>query len=106
MIELTGLALVAAAAWFWFDSLRAHERALQVCGEWCERYGVQLLDQTVAIERLRLRRNPRGQMSLLRHYRFDFSCAGNDRAQGVLLLLGDTPILFELPGIERVILPA
>ena len=91
MIELAGLALVAAGAWFWFDSMRAREAAVQAAKSACAADGVVLLDDTVALGVLRLRRAARGSVSLLRVYRFEFTDTGNDRLEGSVTLLG--PVL-------------
>ena len=47
--DVLWLAVIGAAVWFWIDSLRARERAVQLCHASCRARGVQLLDQTVAV---------------------------------------------------------
>ncbi|MGA8052176.1 MAG: DUF3301 domain-containing protein [Burkholderiales bacterium] len=88
MWELAAIAVVLAAVWFWVDSLRARERALKAGRGACRRYGVQLLDDTVAIARLRLARDRDGRLRLERHYVFEFSETGDNRRQGSMVLLG------------------
>jgi len=90
MIELTGLALVAAAAWFWFDSLRAREAAVGAAKSACAADGVVLLDDTVALAALRLRRTSSGTIGLLRVYRFEFTDTGDNRLEGSVTLIGAT----------------
>ena len=48
----------------------------------CEQRGLQLLDQTVALDRLTVGRDPGGRVRLRRHYRFEFTRDGaaRDRA--------------------------
>jgi hypothetical protein len=59
MLEsLLPLVLVLAAFWLWQNALRARERARELARGLCARAGVQLLDETVAVQRLRLRRVP------------------------------------------------
>ena len=88
MIELAGLFVVAAAAWFWFDSLRARESAVEAAKRACAADGVVLLDDTVALAVLRVRRAGAGSIGLLRVYRFEFTDTGNNRLEGTVTLLG------------------
>jgi len=88
MWELAALALLLAAAFLWVDSLRARERAVSAGREACARYGVQFLDETVAFTRLRLTRDPSGQLRLRRTYVFEFSETGDNRRQGSIVMLG------------------
>jgi hypothetical protein len=86
--ELLALALVAAGIFLWVDSLRARESAVAAGRAACARYGVQLLDDTVAFTRLRVARDEHGRVRLRRTYVFEFTGSGNDRRQGAVVLLG------------------
>jgi Protein of unknown function (DUF3301) len=88
MWELFALALALGAAWLWIDSLRAREHAIAAGRAACARYGVQLLDETVAFTRLRLGRDDRGRLRLRRTYVFEFSETGDNRRQGAIVMLG------------------
>lgn len=88
MWELAALALLLAALALWADSLRARERAVAAGREACARYGVQLLDETVAFARLRLARGPDGRVRLRRTYLFEFTETGDNRRQGAIVMLG------------------
>ena len=88
MWELAALALVLAAAFVWVDSLRARENAVAAGRAACERYGVQLLDETVSFARLRLSRDEEGRLRLRRTYVFEFSETGNNRRHGAIVMLG------------------
>ena len=81
-------ALLIVVAWFWFDSLRAREAAVDAARRACTADGVMLLDDTVALAALRLRRRPSGDLALMRIYRFEFSDTGNNRLDGSVSLLG------------------
>lgn len=85
-----GLALIVllAGAWFWADTLRARERALEAGRRACERYGVQFLDDTVAGLGIRFARDEEGRLMLRRNYRFEFSSSGNDRRTGTIVVSG------------------
>ena len=60
--------VIVAGVLFWVDSLRARERALAAGRSACERYGVQLLDETVQFATLRLARSDEGRLRLRRTY--------------------------------------
>jgi hypothetical protein len=80
------LLLILAGAYAWQNALRARERARALCSDLCMQANVQLLDQTVALQRMRLIRAPHG-LRLRRDYRFDFSIDGRDRHRGSLSLV-------------------
>jgi hypothetical protein len=83
------LVLIAAAVWFWIGSMRAREQTLARARRACEQMDVQLLDQTVALSRLWVRRDSRGHLRLWRWYSFEFSISGSDRHRGAASLVGD-----------------
>ena len=81
------LILAAAAAWLW----RGHgirERALNLVQQHCEKLEVQLLDGNVALRRLRLLRDGRGQRRLARVYDFEFTVTGEQRHVGSISMFG------------------
>jgi len=95
MSYLPWILLFAAIAAFWYDSLRARESALVFCRAQCSVHKVQLLDQTVALSRLRPRWGQQG-LRWLRTYRFEFSEEGTERWEGHITLLGVRPMEFSL----------
>ena len=88
MWEGAAIALIAAGIFFWLDSLRARERALIAGRAACERYELQLLDDTVSVSRVRLGRDEEGQLRIARTYTFEFSDTGNNRRHGAIVMLG------------------
>ena len=88
MWEMVALLAIGAGLAFWIDSLGARERALAAGRRACERYGVQLLDETVQFSRLRLARDAGGQIRLQRTYTFEFSETGDNRRHGAIVMLG------------------
>jgi Protein of unknown function (DUF3301) len=90
------LAVCLAVGLSWYHALRLRERAVAQAARVCERHGVQLLDQSVALHRLFLRRR-RGALYLLREYRFDTSLGGQDRQAASLTLLGNRVLRVSLP---------
>ena len=88
MWEALAIILIVAGGFFWIDSLRARERALQAGRAACERHDLQFLDDTVAFARLRLARDEEGQLKISRTYTFEFSDTGNNRRNGAIVMLG------------------
>jgi hypothetical protein len=90
MLDTTLLLLVAFGfgAFFWSQARRAAEQARALGSDACRRAGVQLLDQSVSLHRVALRRGESGWLQLLREYRFDYSRDGVDRLRGSLALQG------------------
>lgn len=88
MGEAIALAVLAAAALLWADSLRARERAVRAGRDACSRYGLQFLDETVSFTRMRLARNDEGHVKIARTYTFEFSDTGNNRRDGAIVMLG------------------
>nr|WP_152227663.1 DUF3301 domain-containing protein [Pseudomonas sp. SCB32] len=77
----------AAAAWWW----RAHgirERALVLAKQHCAREGVELLDEAMALQRIRFRRDGRNHLRLAREYGFEFTATGQERYAGTIRMFG------------------
>jgi hypothetical protein len=90
MIELAGVLLLAAAGWFLWDSLKAREAANAAIRPACRAEGLLFLDDTVALERVRLARDGDGRLRVARVYRFDYSDTGHNRCRGSVSLVGAT----------------
>ena len=74
---------------FWSAGRAAAERAIACGRNACERAGVQWLDQSVPLVRLRLRRGRSGWPGCERQFRFEYSTGGDDRHAGLVTLQGD-----------------
>ena len=96
------LAAIAVLGWWWYDSMRARERALAVAAAACGRDGLQFLDETVECVKMRPARDDDGRFVLRRTYRFEFSDDGNSRRAGVVVILGTAvESLYLEPFLER-----
>lgn len=87
MSSLLFILLLAGLAWFWFDSIRAKETATRAASNACQSISAQLLDQTVALKRIRLSRNKQGRLQLERSFDFDLSLDRQERSSGRVILL-------------------
>jgi Protein of unknown function (DUF3301) len=88
MIQLFFLFLIALLIWFWHDTMQAREQAIVLGKRRCQNDNLQLLDETVSLTSLRLRRNSDGQVTFRRVYEFEFSDNGDNRRLGSITLLG------------------
>lgn len=96
--------LAAIAVW-WYHALRLRERAIAHARHLCERHGLQLLDDSVALHRLRMNWR-RGRLHVIREYRFDTSLGGHDRRAASITLLGDRIVGASVPQHETPAAPS
>ena len=89
------LSIAAIAVW-WYHALRLRERAIAHARHLCERHGLQLLDDSVALHRLRMSWR-HGSLHVTREYRFDTSLGGDDRRAASITLLGDRIVSASMP---------
>ncbi|HHJ20611.1 MAG TPA: DUF3301 domain-containing protein [Gammaproteobacteria bacterium] len=80
--------LIGLLAWFWGNSMRAKEIALDQGARACQSMGVQFLDETVSISRIGLGRESSGRMNLQRVYNFEFTVSGDRRCLGKVAMQG------------------
>ncbi|MGH8234725.1 MAG: DUF3301 domain-containing protein [Rhodanobacteraceae bacterium] len=95
-LPLLGFAVIG---WSWYHVLRLRERAVSHARQLCERHGLQLLDDSVSLHRLRANwRN--GSLQVLREYRFDTSLDGHDRQGACITMRGDRVVSANMPERE------
>ena len=87
--ELVLTVLLVGIGWFWWDSLNKRELAVRVARIVCQKADVQLLDETVAMRRLRIARDENQRVCLLREFGFEYSDTGDNRLPGYVYLMGD-----------------
>jgi hypothetical protein len=93
------LLILLAIAGTWLNLSRARDKAVQEARARCQQHGLQLLDETVGLSGLRLRRY--GDRRVLeRRYSFEVSIDGNDREAGHLWMIGNVMTALILPTIE------
>jgi hypothetical protein len=82
------LLILAALMWFWQSTLYVRELALRAAQEICLRQQLQLLDATVTLQRVVLRRSV-GRLLLQRTFQFAYSSDGDDRNTGFVIIAGN-----------------
>jgi len=88
MGSLVSLALVLGfGVLVWMDFMRARETAEREARRYCHNTGLQLLDDTVQLGRIGLRRI-NGRVVICRIYGFEFSVSGVSRQTGYVALAG------------------
>ncbi|WP_232522325.1 DUF3301 domain-containing protein [Marinimicrobium alkaliphilum] len=91
MLDIKALLWLSALALLGFcvvRSIKTREFALQAALYQCQKMNVQLLDQSVFLRRLWVKRHPKGHLALWRAYYFEFTVNGAERYQGRVLMLG------------------
>jgi Protein of unknown function (DUF3301) len=86
--QLLLLLPVAGAVWLFFDGVRVRELALDIGRDYCANLGLQLLDETVSMQRLGVARAVDGRLRVRRRYGFEFTSDGEKRYRGELTMLG------------------
>jgi len=96
IFEILSLAALLALAAFWAGSLKAREAGVREAKSACAEEGLQLLDDTVSLRRLRLVRDENGRLCLQRTYAFEYSDTGDNRRSGSVTLLGGDVMMVSL----------
>ena len=99
--DMLVLLALGAAIGVWLKLSAARERAVRIARAQCLQHGLQLLDETVGLRRIRLRR-VNGLQRVERCYDFEVSVNGNDREPGRLWMIGGALTSLSLPVTERV----
>lgn len=80
-----GLLLIGV---MWLEGMRAKEIASNAGRRACRRAGVTFLDDTVVLQKTRVRRAASGQLVLARLFYFEFASDGQTRFDGAIIMLG------------------
>jgi len=91
MLDIKALAWLAALGLFFYYCWRAFQAkdlALAAALRHCAQMEVQMLDQSVYLRRIWIKRNRRGHPGLWRAFYFEFTVTGGDRYFGRVLMLG------------------
>jgi hypothetical protein len=97
MFETLLLIIILAIALFWLDSISKREIAITVGKELAKRCDLQLLDETVACNKIWLARNSLGRVQIARLYQFEVSADSESRLGCHLQLLGKQLQSWDIP---------
>lgn len=86
--DLLWFTLICLCLWYWWASQKVKEVALNAARKSCKEMSLQLLDESVGLRALWLKRDDNGQLRLWRRYVFEFSSTGEDRYLGKVIMLG------------------
>ena len=100
LFNLLLLLLLGSMVGLWLKLSVARERAVQEARRQCQQHGLQLLDETVGLRGMGLRRM-HGQRRIERCYSFEVSIDGNDREPGRLWMIGSALSRLSLPTVTR-----
>lgn len=92
--DLILIALSLGAYLYWLNGQQVKELALKTVRAHCLNLEVQMLDEYVALNGIRLKRDQAGKMRLQRTFLFEFSSTGNERITVFLLCWGSGLIPF------------
>lgn len=91
MIELKDLfwlVLTALVCLVWWQGQKVREIALRYARRQCEEIELQLLDESVALKAIWLKRDDNGHIRVWRRYHFEFTSTGDERYTGKVITLG------------------
>lgn len=82
LFNLITIASITAVILYWWSSQGMRQVALRVCREYCDNQGLQLLDESIGLRRIRFKRGEQGRPGLCWIYEFEFTATGYDRFRG------------------------
>jgi hypothetical protein len=86
MSSLALLLVIALLVWFWLESMKNRDIAIEVARTSCRQQELQLLDGTVTLQTIRPYYRDRDDYGLKRTYTFDYSGDGISRQTGCVVL--------------------
>lgn len=81
--------LLGLLVWLWQNSLLAREAAVRAARDTCRQQQLQLLDGSVALQRIKPERLTNGRLSLRRTFLFSYSEDGLERKTGFIIVSGN-----------------
>ena len=88
LLDLLFVSIAGAGGWYWWTSIRVREVAVAEARRATRHADVQLLDQTVSLDRVSMSRDSAGRWRVWRQYRFEYSRDGVSRETGYVIMLG------------------
>ncbi len=86
--DIVLIGFICLAYGYWVNAQKAKEIALGTAKDHCLAMEVQMLDDYVALNGIRLKRDKLRKMQIQRSFLFEFSSTGYERYQGTVFMLG------------------
>lgn len=86
--DILFILLFAFVGYYLLLAMRSKDLAIRAAEHHCEQMQVQFLDQTAFLKIMKLKRNLRGNLSIMREFNFEFTVNGEDRYTGRVFMLG------------------
>ncbi|MGD2137138.1 MAG: DUF3301 domain-containing protein [Gammaproteobacteria bacterium] len=86
MTSLAMLLLIAVLVLFWQSSLHSRDTAIRTAREICSNHGLQFLDGTASLQKIRPGYSRHGGAGIRRTYTFDYSENGIERKRGCIIM--------------------
>ena len=86
--DIVLIGFICLAYGYWVNAQKAKEIALGTAKDHCLAMEVQMLDDYVALNGIRLKIDKLRKMQIQRSFLFEFSSTGYERYQGTVLMLG------------------
>lgn len=96
MLDLFFIIVLLLVGYYWSSSMKAREIAYRAAVNYCQKMGVVLLDEYVALDGQWLKRDEHGKIKGWRSFQFEFSSTGDERYQGKLVMLGGKVLSVQL----------
>ncbi|MBF0157475.1 MAG: DUF3301 domain-containing protein [Magnetococcales bacterium] len=87
-MEFLAILIVVAVGFFWHFQMRAREQCLDLARHVCDEMGVELLDDTVWLNHMSLRRDREEHLRIRRIYEFQYLDPLREIHPGLVILLG------------------
>lgn len=97
LFDIFLLTFIGVFLWHWWASQQVKEIAFKNAQRTCKEMGLQLLDGSISLRGIWIKRDENGQLRWWRRYMFDFSATGDDRYRGTIITLGHRVIHTQLP---------
>ena len=96
ILDLFLLTLITSIIYYWVCAQRIRELALKGAQQECKKLDLQLLEGSVALKKLRIKRTHSGRLGLIRDYIFEFSATGDERYLGTVTMFGLSVVNIDL----------
>ena len=88
LADISLLLLVGVLGYYYWQAQGVREVALRATRLYCQRENLQLLDDSIALRALWVKRDASGRWRLWRGYQFEFTVSGEERYSGRTVTLG------------------